>query len=266
VSIQEAELRPPSSWRLVGVWELLRALVTKELKVKYKRSMLGFFWSLLTPIALTGIYLFVFIYVYKVPKQHFILFLLSGLLPWNYFNMSILAATTSIIDNGSAVRKVSFPRVLLPMSTVVANLINYSMGLLVLTAVMVLAGRPVWLRLHWLLLAVILETMLCFGVAMILSIGNVYFRDIQQLISILTLVLFFGTPVVYQLSQVPSGFRPFILANPLSAIMEMYRAAFFESGPPGARLLALACAETLALFVAGYLLFRKIAPNLAKEV
>lgn len=261
------EMRSPTERAgLVRTSEILRALVTKELKVKYKRSVLGFFWSLLTPLALTAVYLFVFIYVYEVDKKDYILFLLSGLLPWNYFNMSILAATPNLVENGPLIRKVFFPRALLPISTVLSNLFNFLIALGLLLVVVVVAGKPALANLHWLFAAILVETLLCIGLAMFLSISNVYLRDIQQLISILTLVLFFSTPLVYSFSDVPAQFQPIIAANPLTAVMETYRAALITGDPPDLWLLGLGLAETTIVLLAGLLLFKRLSPNLAKEV
>lgn len=262
-------MRRPDERPLVGTSELLRALVSKELKVKYKRSALGFLWSLITPIALTAIYLFVFVYVYKVPKRDFILFLLSGLLPWHYFNMSVLAATNSFVENGPLIRKVYFPRQLLPISIVIANLINFLIGLSVLMVVVLVVGKPFWSQAHWLVGAVLLETLILVGFTLILSLGNVYFRDIQQLISILMLVFFFATPVVYEFSQLdglPAWLRWTVMANPLSAVMEMYRAALFRIAPPRIDVVLLGVAEAFGILAIGGALFKRFGPHLAKEV
>lgn len=262
-----SELRSPTERAgLVRGSEILRALVAKELKVKYKRSVLGFFWSLITPLALTGIYLFVFVYIYQIPKKDYIIILLSGLLPWNFFNMTILAATSCLVDNGPLIRKVYFPRVLLPLATVFSNLFNFLIALLMLVAVVIISGRPVWTQLHWLILAVVLQTVLCAGLAQFLSISDVYFRDIQQLISILILVLFFATPIVYEFADVPQGFAPFIIANPLTPIMEMYRAALVHTRPPQLWMVGLGVGQVAVVWAVGQWLFSRLSPNLAKEV
>lgn len=263
---REGGLYPPGKRSLVGAGEILRALVSKELKVKYKRSVLGFFWSLVTPLALTGIYLFVFVYVYRVPQKDFILFLLSGLLPWQYFNTGLVAATNSIIDNAPMVRKVYFPRVLVPASTVASNLINFLMGLGLLIVIVLATGRPLWLYLHWLILAVLLETMLCFGAGLALCVWNVYLRDIRQIINILLLVLFFATPIVYDLTLVPERFRLLLLANPLTSIMHLYRAALFESSNPGASVVLLGIAQAALVLAFGWLTFHRYSPELPKEI
>lgn len=266
ITREAAELLPPTRRSSVRQRELLSALVLKELKVKYKRSVLGVFWSLLTPIALTGIYLFVFVYVYKVPKPDFVLLLLSGLLPWNYFNISSIAATLSLVDSGPLIRKVYFPRHLLPISIVFSNLFNLLVGLVVLVVFLAFAGRPVWGQLHWLLFAVFLETFLLMGLALFLSISNVYFRDIQQLISILILTLFFATPVVYELSDVPQVFRNILLINPMTPVMEIYRSALFHARSPDLGLVMLGVVQAAGISVLGYGVFRRYSPFLAKEV
>jgi lipopolysaccharide transport system permease protein len=260
------ELQLPGTRSLVGWTELLRALVLKELKVKYKRSLLGFFWSLVTPIALTGVYLFVFIYVYKVPQKDFILFLLSGLLPWNFFNMSLLSATNSIVENGPIIRKLYFPRLLVPLSAVFANLITLLFAMGLFSVVLMLTGRPLWTHLHLLVLAIVLETLLVSGLALSLSVWNVYLRDIQQLISIVITVVFFATPVVYDLSRVPSRFKPFILANPMAAILELFRAALFTGRMPSASVVLLGIGEIVGLMALGLIVFQRLGPHLAKEV
>lgn len=265
--VDSEALAPPTSRRLVRPIEVLRALVTKELKVKYKRSVLGFAWSLVTPLALTAIYLFVFVHVYQVPRKDFVLFLLVGLLPWNYFNLSILSATTSLVDNGPLIRKVYFPRFLLPSSNVFANLINFLAGMAVLLVILIIAGRPVWISVHWLIAAIVIETILCLGLAMFLSIANVHFRDIGQLISILILVLFFATPIVYDLGDIDRQvFRTILLANPLTGIMQTYRSALYAPSTPNLSYLGLAVIESLFVFGIGWLVFGRFSREVAKEV
>lgn len=259
-------LAPPGTRSLVGAAEILRALVTKELKVKYKRSVLGFMWSLVTPAALTAVYLFVFVYVYKVAKPDFILFLLSGLLPWHFFNITTVAATGAFVDNAPLIRKVFFPRFLVPLASVAANLLNLLLALGLLLVFLLAMGRPVWLHLHWVLLGLTLETGLLIGVCLILSIGNVYFRDIGQLISILIMVLFFATPVVYGSDQVPTAFRVLMLLNPLAGVMESFRAGLFTFSAPDLMLVGISGAEVVLLLFVGIWIYRRFGPTLAKEL
>jgi lipopolysaccharide transport system permease protein len=262
----ETQLLPPSHRRLVGASEILRVLIRKELKVKYKRSALGFLWSFVTPLALTGIYLFVFEYVYQVARDNYLLFLLSGILPWNFFQLSITTGTDSLVRNAPLIRKVFFPRQLLPISVICANLITFLAGFGALIVLVAISGRPVFQQLHWVVIAVVLQTVLAVGVVGVVSVWNVYLRDIAQLIGIFMTILFFGTPIVYSLDQVPDKFVPLILANPLSPIMEIYQAALFRAEAPNLDLVALAAAETAVILVVGVAVFRRHAPLLPKEL
>ncbi|MBW3589231.1 MAG: ABC transporter permease [Actinobacteria bacterium] len=246
--------------------EILRVLVLKELKVKYKRSILGFLWSLVTPIALAAVYLFVFVYVYKVGQEDYVKFLLAGILPWHAFNLSLLAGTTSFVDNGPTIRKVYFPRILLPVSIIIANMVNFLMVLALFSLVVVITGFPLWLHFHWVVLALLLQSLLSVGVVLTLSVWNVYLRDIQQLISIFLMVLFFATPIVYDLSLVPTAFRPFILANPLTSVMQMYRAGLVTGVAPDLGVILLGALESLVILALGYWVFARLSPHLAKEV
>lgn len=266
MATREPALHAPTRRSLVSATDIFLALVSKELHVKYKRSMLGFFWSLVTPLALAAVYLFVFIHVYRVPQEDFALFLLTGLLPWQFFNMATMAATNSLVDNAPLIRKVYFPRFLLPLSAVAANLVTFLGGLAVLSAILVATGRPIWLGLHWLVIALVLQSVLCLGLSFALSVSNVYFRDIGQVISIFLLVLFFLTPIVYEVSMLPDAFRALAWINPLAPIMEAYRAALFEVGTPDLAMLAVGAAETAIALGLGYMLFRKLAPRIPKEL
>ena len=265
LSRASSDLRPPSQHRSVGSFEIFRALVTKELRVKYKRSVLGFVWSLVTPLALTAVYTFVFVYVHPVGKDGFILFLLTGLLPWQFFSMGLVAATGSFVENAPMVRKVAFPRFLVPLSTVGANLVNLLMGLVVLLPIVLASGRPIWLTLHWLLLAIAMETLLCVALSLALSVCNVYLRDIGQLINIMMIVFFFATPIVYELREV-SKFEAIVRANPMTAVMETFHAALFHVGAPDTAVLLQGLGEIILIFMLGVFVFAKLAPAIAKDL
>jgi len=266
VAASARDLRPPGRQRLVHWSELLIALARKDLKIRYKRSVLGFLWSILNPVLLTGIYLFVFIYVYKVKQPDFVLFLLSGLLPWQFFNMTILEAPNSMVNNAPLIRKFAFPKGLIPLASVLANLANFILIISLFSVVVTVLRRPIWQHIHWVILAIIIETILAIGCCLILSIANVYLRDVRYIISFLTMVAFFATPIVYPLTRVPNKFRPVILANPMTSIISLYRAGFYHSKPPEPLLIGLCLLETLAILGLGLLVFKRFAPTLAKEV
>ena len=259
-------LRASAVWPLTGAPDALRELVRKELKIKYKRSLLGFLWSLLTPVALMAVYLFVFGRVFDAPQSDFALFLLCGLVPWHFFNLALIGATNSVLAERHLIRRINFPRFLVPVSSVVANLAHFTVALVGLLIAVTAAGRAPWLHVHWLALAVVLETAFCLGLTLALSVWNVRLRDVGQLMSIFALVAFFATPVVYELSQVPDAYRPLALANPLTMIMESYRAALYEGPVPDMGPMMLSVGEIALVLAFGCWAFSRRSPNLPKEL
>lgn len=259
-------LQPPAKSSSVRALELLWALVAKEISIKYKRSVLGILWSFVTPLMLTGVYIYVFAYIYKRGTPGFALFVLSGILPWHFFNLSVMTATNSLVENSGLIRKVLFPRILIPIASVSAQLVNFLIGLCALIIILLFTGRGVLVHLHWLILVIAIETALCLGVSLIMSIWNVYFRDIRQLMVFFTLILFFLTPIVYELSRVPEQIRPLVLMNPLTSIMQSYRSVLYEARVPDLWLLAIGAAEAAAVLAFGLFIFRKWSPKLAREL
>lgn len=163
-------LRESTSWPLGAAPEALRELVRKELKLKYKRSLLGFLWSLVTPVVLMCVYLFVFGQVFEAPQRDYALFLLCGLVPWHFFSLGLMAATNSLLLERALIRRINFPRALVPAASVLANLVHFLVALACLLVLVVVTGRSPWLGLHWLALAVALETALCIGAGLALSV------------------------------------------------------------------------------------------------
>jgi ABC-2 type transport system permease protein len=187
--------------RMQAVWqyrELLVGLVRKELKVKYKDSSLGFFWSMLNPAMYLAVFYVVFDIILGSGIPYFAIYLLSGLLAWNLFSASLTAATGSIVNNGSLVNKVYFPREILPLATVGANVVHFFLQTLVLFAALIVFQYGVALEYLWLVLpAMIVLLLLTAGLAILFSALNVYARDLQHLLELVLLAWFWMTPIVY---------------------------------------------------------------------
>ena len=187
--------------RLQAVWryrELLVGLVRKELKVKYKDSSLGFFWSMLNPAMYLAVFYVVFQVILGSGIPYFAIFLLSGLLAWNLFSASLTAATGSIVNNGSLVNKVYFPREILPLSTVGANLVHFFLQVLVLLTALAVFRYGVDFEYLWLVLpALVVLLLLAAGIAILFAALNVYARDLQHLLELVLLAWFWMTPIVY---------------------------------------------------------------------
>jgi ABC-2 type transport system permease protein len=194
--------------RMRAVWryrELLVGLVRKELKVRYKDSSLGFFWSMLNPAMYLAVFYVVFQVILGSGIPYFAIYLLSGLLAWNLFNASLTAATGSIVNNGALVNKVFFPREILPLSTVGANLVHFFLQGIVLLLALVVFRFGVSLEYLWLIVpAMLVVLLLVSGLAILFSALNVYARDLQHLLELVLLAWFWMTPIVYPW-QLPAG-------------------------------------------------------------
>lgn len=253
---------------LVARHELVGNLVARNLKQRYKGSALGFFWSLLHPLLLVLIYLaFIRLMRFPVRLPH----LLVGVMAWQFLALCAGDASGVVIGHASLVKKTWFPRLILPLSAVLANLAHFALSLLVLAAVLPALGAPP--RAGWLLLPVVvaLQFLFCLGLSLGLSALNVFFRDVEHLVPIGLMSWFFVTPVIYGAEQVianpglPPWVAPAFLANPMAALLAGYRLALLgEPLPPLALWPALLGA--LASLAAGALLFARLEPRFADEL
>ena len=280
--------------RMRAVWryrELLVGLVRKELKVRYKDSSLGFFWSMLNP----AMYLVVFYVVFQIilgsGMPYFAIFLLSGLLSWNLFNASLTAATGSIVNNGSLVNKVFFPREILPLATVGANLVHFFLQGIVLLLALVVFQYGVALEYLWLILpAMLVVLLLAAGLGILFAALNVYARDLQHLLELVLLAWFWMTPIVYPW-QLPADklgehglSSSFTLLNPMVPVVISLQRAIYgtvsyvdKTGhtiyvlPDGSPLwylrnLAIVGVVAAGVFVFAVHVFGRLEANFAEEL
>jgi ABC-type polysaccharide/polyol phosphate export permease len=243
---------------------MLRELVKRDLQSRYAGSLLGFFWSFVQPLWLLSLYWFVFGRVMKVSlagerAPGFALFLFAGLLPWLAINEGLTRSATAITDHAHLVKKLRFPSELLVASCVLAALVHEVIAAGVFTLVLGVLGVLAWPSLPWLVVAVLLQVLLTVGLGLILASLHVFLRDIVQAMGMVLGAWFYLTPIVYPTAYVPARFLPVIEANPLSALVAMYRRAFFGGSGCVAGSLVLVASAAL-LLVAGALLFRRLRP------
>lgn len=259
--------------KLFSYRELIYSLTKKELKVKYRGSVLGFFWSLLNPILTMLVYSFVFSIVLRAGIQEFAIFLICALLPFNFLSNSVNYGTGSIISNSNLVNKIYFPREILPLSIVFSNLINFLLEMVALFIVLAIMGYKFYLYLYILPILIFIQFFLVIGMTMLVSALNVFFRDLQHLITIVMMVWFFGTPIIYPLSMVPERFQPFIkFINPMTIYAAYYRNIFYYvkypegGGFPSVLETVAALGITLLIFFVGYFVFKKLEYRFAEEI
>jgi ABC-2 type transport system permease protein len=275
---------------LVDVWErreLLANLVRKELKVRYKNSVLGFAWSLLNPAMLMVVYTLVFQVVLKNGLPYFPIFLLSGLLAWNLFSASLAGAVGSITGNTSLVNKVWFPREVLPLASVGANSVHFVLQATVLLATIAISPIDFDWRWLWLLVpALVVLLILTAAVSIFLACVNVYARDTQHLLELALLAWFWMTPIVYPWRLPAQQLKDHgiassaILLNPMVSIaLAMQRALYGQHVMPSAgpmlpvdgqlwylRNLGIVGAVSVVLFILALRLFSRLEGNFAEEL
>jgi ABC-2 type transport system permease protein len=258
--------------KLFSYRELLYNLTKKELKVKYRGSVLGFFWSLLNPILTMLVYSFVFSIVLQSGIKEFAIFLICALLPFNFLSNSVNYGAGSIIGNSNLINKIYFPREIIPLSVVFANLINFLLELVALFIVLAIMGYKFYIYLYILPLVIFIEFFLVAGMTLLVSALNVLFRDLQHLITIIMMVWFFGTPVIYPLEMVPEKYQFIIKLNPMTVYTSYYRNIFYyvkfpgSGGFPSAVETLIAVGITLVIFFTGYLVFKKLEYRFAEEI
>lgn len=253
---------------IVHYRSLIRNLVAKDLKVRYKNSALGFVWSLLNPLLMMVVFTFVFTKLLNQQIEDFPVFVLAALLPWNWTATAVAAGTTTLVDNASLINKVYFPRILLPASVVLSTGVNYLLSLPALFLFMAIFGRPFT---PWLLsipLLVLIQAVFLTAVVLILAPLHVYFRDTIVLVEVGLTAWFFMTPIFYQVKGVvPENLAAWVYrVNPMAAIVEQFRVILYAGSVPDPLFTARTGATALLLLVVGYLVFTRLSRNLGEHL
>lgn len=257
---------------LVRYRGLVQSLVVRELKARYRGSVLGFFWSFINPLLLLLVYTFVFSVV--LPGTHpreiepYALFLFCGLLPWTWFSSSLNESAGVLISGGNLIKKVLFPAEVLPIVTVLANMVHFFFGLPILALFLVYYDAPLQFgELLWFPVVVFVQMLLTLGFALFLSALTVHFRDIRDILSNLLTFWFFATPIIYPMTMAPGMGKTLLNLNPFTHIAVSYQEILFYEGDFGhwKWLLALGAASVV-LFLAGYFIFDRLRDSFAEEV
>lgn len=240
-------------------WEyrhLLRNLVAKDLKLKYRGSILGFAWSILIPLMMIGVYTVAFKYVMKVETPRFVLFILIGLLSWSFFAGAVAGATDAIAGGGSLLKSVVFPRVVLPFSIVLFHLSQYVLTLAVfLPLMLILYGVPLSSRMLLFPIFLALQVMFISGLALGLSTATAAFRDVRHLVDVGVGMLFWATPIIYEISMVPEEFQFVALLSPATSYIRAYQDIFYYAVVPDLSIWVVAAAYAVGAFVCGLSVF-----------
>jgi lipopolysaccharide transport system permease protein len=251
---------------------LIQSLVARELKARYRGSVLGFLWSFINPLLLLLIYTFVFTVILPNRNelaQPYAVFMFCGILPWNWFSSSLLEASGSLVAGGNLIKKVLFPAEILPLVNVLANMVHFFLGLLILVVFLIVYRHwPDPAGLLWFPVAVAVQLVFTSGLALFLAALTVHYRDIRDLLSNLLMFWFFATPIIYPWQDPNvSRFKWLFDLNPFTHLAVSYQEILFFYGPVGhAKWLVALGVASIGIFLAGYWFFDRLRDSFAEAV
>ena len=234
--------------------ELLWQMVGREVKTRYKQSILGYFWVILNPLAQMLVMSFAFSIILRIPTNAasnipYSIFLFVALLPWNLFASSLTSATSSLVNSSSLITKVYFPRTILVLSTVIAKIIDFLFASTILIVFMIIYQIPISLNILWILPIFIIQQIFTMGLSLFFAAANLIYRDIQYLLNMIILLWMYATPVFYPADLVPEKYRIIFQLNPMAVIINAYRQTILGGGVPNYASLGIAFILSLIILL-----------------
>jgi ABC-type polysaccharide/polyol phosphate export permease len=234
---------------------LLYNLTASELKLRYRRSVLGFVWTMLNPLLMMSVMTFVFSKVMRFSMKDYSVLLLAGLLPWTFFSQSINLSLMSIVGKGALLKKVYIPKAIIPISAVLATLVNSSLAFVPLLTLTLLVGHHLNSTVLFLPVAMLILAIFAVGWSLLFSCLYVYFRDFGHMTEVLLQAWFYASPVMYTLDMVPEQYRGAFTWNPVTYFIECFRAPIYAGRLPDAHTLAIAVGSAIASLIVGTIVF-----------
>ncbi|MXQ72986.1 ABC transporter permease [Clostridiaceae bacterium DONG20-135] len=254
---------------IISYKELLKTSIRKEIRGKYKGSALGILWSFINPLLSVLVYAIVFPYLMGNVIDNYLIYLVTGIIPWTFFVTVVQAGTTSIRANAGIIKKVYFPREILPLSVAISGVINFFISCLIVLFFVLINGIGISWHLILLPIIAIIQTMLSLALILPLSAINIYIKDTEYIVTFVLNMLFYGTPILYSLAQFTNASKIFLTLinlNPLTHIMNSYRDIFLYHRTPDMLLLGCVFLASAVLLIIGYLIFVRLEKGFAEEV
>ncbi len=246
--------------------ELLKTSIKKDIRGRYKNSILGVFWSFLNPLLQLAVYAIVFPLIMKSDIPNYTVFVCCGLIPWTFFSTAISRTSFVMVENGNIIKKVYFPREILPISIVTSELVNFFISTIIILAFVIAYGMGFSWYIVFYPVILIVQYVLLIGISLLVSSLTVYFRDLQHFIGILLQLLFYATPIVYGMDIIPVSFQWILKLNPMSYIIDGYRSIFYYQRMPDLVGLGIVFAISIVLCIVGYFIFNKLQKRFAEEL
>ena len=246
--------------------ELLKTNVKKDIRGKYKGSFLGILWSFINPLLQVLVYALVFPYIMKVETENYLIFLICGIIPWTWFITSISQGTTSITNNANLIKKVYFPREILPISVVTSGLVNFLISCLIILIFVICGGLGITWHLVFLPFIIIVQYLFTLALIFVLSAFNVYVKDVEYIVAFIINMLFYATPILYTTEMFSGPILWLFRLNPLAHLINAYRDVFYVHHIPNLINLSILLGVSILLVVICYIIFKKLEKGFAEEV
>jgi len=248
--------------RLIDYRDLVAALVARDLKVRYRRSAIGFVWTMLQPLLMMVVFQVIFSSLFRFKIDNYPVYALAGVLFWNFFSQSILASMNSLKGNAQLLQKLPVPKAVFPLATTISGVVNLGFALVPLLALLLVTGHPIGPALFFLPVAIALAALFTLGAGLLLSPLAVFFHDVVELVGVLLTVLMYMTPIFYPMTIVPERYRFLVRFNPVRSILEVFRdPIYFGKVPPVSHLAVCLTVTALALAI-GAFAFRRASDRI----
>lgn len=246
--------------------ELLKTNVKKEIRGKYKNSFLGVLWSFLNPLLQILVYAIVFPLILRNTKENYVIFICCGLIPWTFFSTAITRSAFTMVENGNIIKKVYFPREILPISVVTSELVNFLISTIIIIAFVLFGGLGISKYIIYYPLVLLAQYLLLIAISYIVSSISVYVRDLQHLIGVVLQLLFYAAPIVYAPETIPANFKWILDFNPMSYIINAYRDIFYNQTAVDIVPLLILIVISIVACIVGYMIFNKLQKGFAEQL
>jgi len=246
--------------------ELLKTNVKKEIRGKYKNSFLGVLWSFLNPLLQIAVYAIVFPLILKNTQENYVIFLCCGLIPWTFFSTAISRSSFTMVENGNILKKVYFPREILPISVVTSEAVNFLISTIIILAFVLFSGLGITKYVLLYPIVFLAQYLLLLAISFVVSSICVYVRDLQHFIGIFLQLLFYATPIVYAADTIPTEFAWILKLNPMTYVINGYRDIFYNQTMPDVTSLLILIGTVIVAIVVGYIIFNKLQKGFAEEL
>ena len=248
--------------------ELIELLTEREIKIRYKQSALGILWALFQPGIMVVLFTAIFTKVVRMPTDEipYPLFFLSGLMPWTFFANSLSASIPSIVNNVDLIKKIYFPRVILPLVSILAALFDFAISFVLLGMLMLYFKTKITVWVLFLPIILFIQLVLTAGVSLLFAALNVFYRDVKNALTSIIQIWMFATPVIYPLDVIRPHLRHFLLLNPMAGIVDGYRKILIQGCAPNLYYLGISACISIVIFLVAHFVFKRLEPNFADYV